>query len=78
MAMNELQQEIRRKRWNDILEQPSNRSRESKKLRWLQHETWALYETNYVTCSWQQKLGFELDAGGPFKSYFLCFQGKLI
>lgn len=62
MAMNKLQQEIRRKCWNDILEQPSNRSRESKKLHWLQHETWALHETNYVMCSWQQKLGFELDA----------------
>lgn len=32
MAMNKLKQEIRRKRWNEILEQPSNRSRESKKL----------------------------------------------
>lgn len=39
MAMNKLKQEIRRKRWNEILEQPSNKSRGSKKLRWFQRET---------------------------------------
>lgn len=64
MAMNKLQQEIRRKHRNYILEHPSNRSGGSKKRHLLQQETWALHETNCMMCSWQQKLGFELDAGG--------------
>lgn len=46
MAMNKLKQEIRRKCWNEILEQPSNRNRGRKKLHWFQYETWALHETN--------------------------------
>lgn len=49
MAMNKLQQEIRRKHRNYILEHPSNRSRGSKKCHLLQQEISLVTARNFST-----------------------------